>query len=215
MPVAYRVTGQSSTLDDTQLVSDPERTKTFELGSKNTFLGGDLTVNTALFHTKKTQQYYRSSGFINATKMYGLDADVAGRLTEKWDVIAGVVLANGKMTARDEATQQLDGKMPEASAKVTANLWSNYRFTDRWNAGVGLRYVGKRTTQNPVESGNIEQGLPAYTVADAMLGYETPRYRAQVNVNNVFDKKHFASGHRRQAIPGERRTLVATVGVKF
>ena len=215
MPVAYRVTGQSSTLDDTQLVSDPERTKTFELGSKNTFLGGDLTVNTALFHTKKTQQYYRSSGFINATKMYGLDAEVAGRLTEKWDVIAGVVLANGKMTARDEATQQLDGKMPEASAKVTANLWSNYRFTDRWNAGVGLRYVGKRTTQNPVESGNIEQDLPAYTVADAMLGYETPRYRAQVNVNNVFDKKHFASGHRRQAIPGERRTLVATVGVKF
>lgn len=215
-PVAYRVTGQAVSLDNTQvdLVNEPERTKTFEIGSKNTFLNGDLTVNSALFHTKKTQQYYRDAGFIDSVTMYGLDLEMAGRITDRWNMIGGIVWANGKMKSdpNHPGVGQLNGHMPEAAAKLSANLWTNYHFTDAFHAGIGARYVGDRYTQS--RSG-INQKLPSYVVADAMVGYETPRYRAQLNVNNVFDKKHFASGHRQQAIPGEARSIIATFGYKF
>ena len=212
-PVAYRVSGQSDSLDPSQLVAAPEKTRTIELGSKNAFFDDALTVNAALFHTKKTQQYYRDAGFIDDVKVYGLDMEVAGRVTDKLNLIGNLVWANGKMTATgDPATDQLNGHFPEAAAKFTANVWGNYRITDHINAGLGVRHVGKRHTHSRAADVQL---LPSYTVADAMMSYENKNYRAQLNVNNVFDKKHFTTGHRQQAIPGERRAVVMTLGYKF
>ena len=48
-----------------------------------------------------------------------------------------------------------------------------------------------------------------------MLNYETRSYRAQLNVNNLFDKKYFSTGHRQQAIPGDRRASIVTFAYKF
>lgn len=214
-PVAYRVTGQSDSLDDSQLVAEPEKTRTFEIGTKNAFFDDALTVNAALFHTKKTQQYYRDAGFIDWSKVYGLDVEVAGRITDRLNMIANIVASNGKMKATNPKTKQLDGHFPEAAAKFTANLWTNYRITDNVNAGLGIRHISDRYTHNPSSKGDIVQKLPAYTAVDAMTSYENRKYRAQLNVNNVFDKKHFTTGHRRQAVPGDRRTILATFGYKF
>ena len=139
--------------------------------------------------------------------------EVAGRVTDKLNLIGNLVWANGKMTATgDPATDQLNGHFPEAAAKFTANVWGNYRITDHINTGLGVRHVGKRHTHS--RAGDV-QLLPSYTVADAMVSYENRNYRAQLNVNNVFDKKHFTTGHRQQAIPGERRAVVMTLGYKF
>ena len=213
-PVAYRVTGQNDSLDPSQLVAEPEETRTIELGTKHAFFDDALTVNAALFHTKKTQQYYRDAGFIDAVKVYGLDMEVAGRITDKLNLIGNLVWANGKMQADDPATAQLDGYFPEAAAKFTANVWSNYRITENVNAGLGVRYVGNRYTHMP-RGGTWVQKLPSYTAVDAMLNYENKNYRAQLNVNNLFDKKYFSTGHRQQAIPGERRASIVTFAYKF
>lgn len=216
-PVAYRVTGQSDSLDPTQLVADPEETRTVEIGSKNAFFEDALTVNAALFHTKKTQQYYRDAGFIDWAKVYGLDVEVAGRITPRWNIIGNLVWSNGSMRATSPSTVQLDGHFPEGAAKFTANVWTNYRITDTVNAGFGLRHVGDRYTHMPARGSNpvMVQKLPSYTVADAMVSYENRNYRVQLNVNNLFDKKHFTTGHRQQAIPGERRNVLLTLGYRF
>ncbi|MDO5074081.1 MAG: TonB-dependent siderophore receptor [Neisseria animaloris] len=214
-PVAYRVTGQPDALEDAQLVAEPEKTRTVEVGTKNAFFDDALTVNAALFHTKKTQQYYRDAGFIDWSKVYGLDLEVAGRITDRLNVLGNVIVSNGSMKATSPSTKQLNGHFPEAAAKFTANLWTNYRITDNVNAGLGIRHVGDRYTHSPNNNGSIVQKLPAYTAVDAMTSYENRKYRAQLNVNNVFDKKHFTTGHRRQAIPGDRRTVLATFGYKF
>lgn len=214
-PVTYRVTGQPAAIDPSQLVAAPEKTRTVEVGTKNAFFNDTLTVNAALFHTRKTQQYYRDAGFIDEAKVYGLDTEVAGRITDRLNLIGNVVISNGKMKASDPATVQLDGHFPETAAKFTANAWANYRITDDINTGLGIRHIGNRYTHSPSANGGIVQKLPAYTVVDAMASYENRNYRAQLNVNNLFDKKHFTTGHRRQAIPGDRRTILATFGYKF
>ena len=218
-PVAYRVTGQNDSLDPSQLVAEPEETRTIELGTKHAFFDDALTVNAALFHTKKTQQYYRDAGFIDHIKVYGLDMEVAGRITDKLNLIGNLVWANGKMSADagNPNVAQLDGYFPEAAAKFTANVWGNYRITENVNAGLGVRYVGDRYTHMPSRGGNpvMVQKLPSYTAVDAMLNYETRSYRAQLNVNNLFDKKYFSTGHRQQAIPGDRRASIVTFAYKF
>lgn len=211
-PVAYRVTGQPDALEDAQLVAEPEKTRTVEIGTKNAFFDDALTVNAALFHTKKTQQYYRDAGFIDWAKVYGLDIEVAGRITNRLNMIGNIIVSNGKMKATSPSTEQLNGHFPEAAAKFTANAWANYRITDNVNAGLGIRHVGNRYTHSRT---SVVQKLPAYTAVDAMASYEKRRYRAQLNVNNVFDKKHFTTGHRQQAVPSDRRTVLATFGYKF
>ncbi|MCS4533411.1 TonB-dependent receptor [Neisseria montereyensis] len=211
MPVTFRVIGAWASLDPSQLVSAPERTRTFEIGTKNSFFDDALTVNAALFHTRKTNQYVRNAGFADEVKVYGLDAGVTGRITDRLNLISNVVISNGKVRADDPATFQLNDKFPEAAAKVTANMWANYRVTNDINTGLGIRYVGKRYTYDP----NILQKLPSYTLVDAMVSYENRNYRAQLNVNNLFDKKYFESGIRPHAFPGERRTILATFGYKF
>ncbi|QEY25983.1 TonB-dependent receptor [Neisseria zalophi] len=210
-PVTFRVTGAAATLDASQLVAAPEKTRTVEVGTKNSFFDDTLTVNAALFHTRKTQQYVRNDGFIDEVKVYGLDTEVAGRITDRLNLIGNVVLSNGKMKANDPSTSQLNGHFPEAAAKVTANAWANYRVTNEINAGLGVRYVGKRYTYGS----NLLQKLPAYTVVDAMASYENRNYRAQLNVNNLFDKKYFSSGLRPHVFTGDRRTILATFGYKF
>ena len=57
--------------------------------------------------------------------------------------------------------------------------------------------------------------LPEYVVANAMLAYETRHYKAQLNVNNLFDEKYYEGLYGGHATYGARRNAELTLGVKF
>jgi iron complex outermembrane recepter protein len=58
--------------------------------------------------------------------------------------------------------------------------------------------------------------LPAYGLMDAAIYYDRGRFRAQVNVNNLADKRYFAGAYNNlYVLPGEPRTIRATVGWTF
>jgi catecholate siderophore receptor len=59
--------------------------------------------------------------------------------------------------------------------------------------------------------------LPAFTRVDAALYYQLGHdYRLQLNVENVFDKRYWASANSDTNItPGSPRALRLTLGVKF
>ena len=91
-------------------------------------------------------------------------------------------------------------------------------FTQLSNASMSVGPVTWSGLPTKPESGGnpvMVQKLPSYTAVDAMLNYETRSYRAQLNVNNLFDKKYFSTGHRQQAIPGDRRASIVTFAYKF
>lgn len=143
----------------------------------------------------------------------GVEVEGAGRLTERWDVFAGLTLMKSRI---DKAAPPAlgaagtEGNMPRYTPKVTANLWTTYKFTEEVIGGFGLTHVGKRYAHEA----NTNY-LPAYTVANAMLAYETRKYKVQLNVNNLANKTYFDGGYPAHATLGTPREAQLTVSFKY
>jgi len=85
---------------------------------------------------------------------------------------------------------------------------SGFRF------GLGARYVDEN------ESNNLAYGVrvvtDGYLVADALVGYETDRWDATINLRNLTDEDYYGTCLARgDCFPGEARSLVGRVRFKL
>ena len=103
---------------------------------------------------------------------------------------------------------------------------SGLRYADaHWTGSLGMRHVDKRyfTILNDLS-------VPAYTVADAGLGYRiqnvgpTKELTLQLNVANLFDASYLGpigiggftvSGDNQTLQPGARRLVFLSLGTSF
>src|SRR3546814_10025546 len=78
-----------------------------------------------------------------------------------------------------------------SSDVCSSDLYTSYEFGDAFVGG-GVRYVGSVKT----EIDRATHDLPSYTLVDASAGYDFGRFRAQVNVKNLFDKHYFVNNYQ-------------------
>jgi catecholate siderophore receptor len=94
----------------------------------------------------------------------------------------------------------------------TFSLWNRYDFSRRFGAGLGVVYRDSvfASTSNAVV-------LPSFTRVDAALFYNIGKdYRIQLNVENLFDKRYWASANSDTNItPGSPRAVRLTLAAKF
>ncbi len=110
----------------------------------------------------------------------------------------------------------MTGKDLSNVAPNAVNLWTEYEFSDKFEAGVGANYLGRRWAdlQNTVS-------VPGYVTADAMLAYRpTEHITLQVNVNNIFNKfaiggMYYSSAIENHAVPIPGRTALFTASVRY
>jgi iron complex outermembrane receptor protein len=120
----------------------------------------------------------------------GFEVEASARL-RAWDLVASYTYADAAVsdTTADDAHrigQQLSG-IPRHSASA----WAVHRLGG-WGlpglrAGLGMRYAG--TTGDGIGV----QSVPAVTLVDAMVGYDTGPWRLALNVNNLADKRYVAT----------------------
>jgi iron complex outermembrane receptor protein len=102
------------------------------------------------------------------------------------------------------------GNRPSLVARQTANLWGHYRLAN-WEGSLGLRYVGKRYTDNA--NTNI---IPAYTVADASLSWQySPSTAFRLIARNLTDKVYAITTSNTQYVLGEPRRFDLVAEIKF
>lgn len=216
---SFNPSGEAYALDKATAKVDPEKNRNIELGAKWDLFDGDASLRTALFRIEKTNERNTDPLDQNTVLLSGkrhtdgVEVEGAGRLTERWDVFAGVTLMKSRI---DKAAPPAlgatgtEGNMPRYTPKVTANLWTTYKFTEEVIGGFGLTHVGKRYAHEA----NTNY-LPAYTVANAMLAYETRKYKVQLNVNNLANKTYFDGGYPAHATLGTPREAQLTVSFKY
>ncbi|GGY00862.1 TonB-dependent receptor [Vogesella alkaliphila] len=210
----------------------PERNKHYEIGAKWDLADGDATLRAAVFRTEKLNERNTDALSPDVAILYakrhtdGVEVEVAGRLSEKWEVFAGATLMDPKIDqgwANNAPTDANKGAVPKYTPKKTANIWTTYKVTDKVTAGVGLYYTGKRYAADsqsvngqPVKfDANKARFAPSYVRADAMLSYEERKYNVRLNVNNLTNKKYYDAlygGHAAAAAP---REVQLTVGYKY
>ncbi|NDV14165.1 TonB-dependent receptor [Crenobacter caeni] len=212
---SFNPSGEAYALDKATQKVAPEKNRNMELGAKFDLLDGDLLLRGALFRIEKTNERNTDPLIPDVVTLSGkrhtdgVEFEAAGRLTERWEVFAGATYLDATI---DKAGSHLgtEGKRPRNTPNFSANLWTSYRLSSEWTVGGGANWVGKRYATEA--NTNV---LPEYVVANAMLAYETRHYKAQLNVNNLFDEKYYEGLYGGHATYGARRNAELTLGVKF
>ncbi|MES2181707.1 MAG: TonB-dependent receptor [Pseudomonadota bacterium] len=228
----------------TVIPQPPERSKSVELGAKWLFLDGDLSVRTALYRTIKdwersTDLEATSSILTKKRRTDGLEFEVAGNVTDNWEVFGGLAFMDAKIlevaenatagpggtTIITSADPIFKGQRARNTAPVTFNMWTTYKFAGNWKVGGGFEAKDDRYGYNPsgAAGANIVNGefkpnvVPGYTRWDAMLAYEAKKWAVRLNVKNLFDKVYYGDVYDNGGftVPGNRRQAILTTEYKF
>lgn len=222
----------------------PERSKSVELGAKWLFLDGDLSFRTALYRTTKdwersTDLEATSSILTKKRRTDGLEFEVAGNVTDNWEVFGGLAFMDAKIlevaenatagpggtTIITPAYSGYKGQRARNTAPVTFNMWTTYKFAGNWKVGGGFEAKDERYGYNPSggAGANFVNGefkpniVPGYTRWDAMLAYEVQKWAVRLNVKNLFDKVYYGDVYDNGGftVPGNRRQAILTTEYKF
>lgn len=105
------------------------------------------------------------------------------------------------------------GKQATAVSRNQLALWGDYRFLSGIKVGVGARYVGS----NYGNGGGAPARVPAYTLIDAMIGYDFERWSLALNVRNLTNKTYIATCNTlsKTCYFGDQRKVVATATYRW
>ena len=226
----------------------PERSKTVELGAKWLFLDGDLSFRTALYRTTKdwernTDLEATAAILTKKRRTDGLEFEVAGHLTDNWEVFGGLAFMDAKIleVAQNISTggtgqgpvgsvysadPRFKGERARNTPPMTFNMWTTYTIASKWKIGGGFESKGERFGYQPsaVNGGTTfvngafkPNTLPGYTRWDAMASYEEKKWAVRLNVKNIFNKVYYDALYDNGGFstPGNSRTAILTTEIKF
>lgn len=146
---------------------------------------------------------------LGEANIWGIELDAHANLTRNIDLIANYAYTH----ARTSDAVSSDRYIAEVPAHV-ASGWLRYSFDAGplrgFSVGGGLRYVG----ESHDELGLLD--VPSVTLLDAMVAYETGRWRVALNGTNITDETYIASClSRGDCWYGSRATVVGSVTYSF
>lgn len=210
----------------------PEQSQNIELGAKIDSADKRFSSRFAIFHaTKKNER--NTDPDTAATRSLlsgkrhtaGVEVDVVGRLTPKWEVygsytwmpIARVDEAAPCPRAPAACVQgtvgNRAGDRPGLSPKHSGTVWTTYQLTPQWRVGGGLNF---RSKQAPADVTAPAWEAPGFVTADLMAEYSiNQQFAVKANLSNVTDKLYAESLYRGHYIPGAGRMLQVALSAKF
>lgn len=202
---------------------DPQKARTFEIGTKWNLIENALALNLALFRTEVSNeintQVLDESGNPTQTgekRVEGFEISAVGNFTENWSISAGLSHLSTRVTEGAAATA--DGTPNLTYTPEDAfTAWTTYRLPFGLSIGGGMRYTGEmhRGTDGAV---GTPQTVKSSTVWDAVLSYPVnDKLTLRLNGYNLFDKQYVAainkSGYR--YTPGSPRTFLLSADFRF
>ncbi|MEO9302706.1 TonB-dependent siderophore receptor [Acinetobacter pittii] len=201
---------------------DPEKARTFEIGTKWDLFNNRANLTAAIFRTEKqnTRIAIDANTSTNAgeSKVDGFEVGFNGKVTDKWEVSAGYSYLDSELTKAAYNAVAQEGKPLPFVAKNSATLWSTYRILPKLTVGAGAEYRDKVFTNTNTGTTMLEDKyLPTYTIYNAMAKYDVNKnVNLQLNINNISDKRYFTSAHpAHYAFEGVGRNAVLAINFKY
>lgn len=197
---------------------EPLRGEQLEGGIKADLADGRLTLTTAAYDLRRKNvpapdpQRPGFSLTIGEEEAKGFEIDLTARPAEGWRVTANYAFTDTEVLRASPATQ---GKQLPNFPRHAGRLWLSYRFGPGSWEGLGIG--AGLTAQGKLQGNNANTfTLDGFTVADASVFLDRPRFRIGVTFKNIFDKEHFVLGgpFGPAAIPGTPRSVLASLAVR-
>jgi catecholate siderophore receptor len=211
-----RAGDQLSSLTPSNTAFDPEKFKNLELGAKWD-IRPNLSATAAVYRLDRTNVIVADpadathSILADGQRSKGVELGLSGNVTPQWSVMGGYAWQDATLTAAPSAAIPAGTTVPQVPTH-SLSLWNRYDFTPTFGAGLGVAYRDSifSSTSNKVT-------LPAFTRVDAALYYAlSKQFKLQLNIENLFDKKYYASANSDTNItPGSPRALRVSLNAKF
>lgn len=216
--IAYvpRAGEQLASLSPTNAAFDPEKFKNFEVGAKWDFTPA-LSATAAVYRLDRSNVVVPDpadptrSILVKGQRMKGVELGLAGQITDNWRVIGGYAWQDGEVLQNQSATVRAGATLAQVPSN-TFSLWNRYDFSSRWGAGLGALYRSPiyASTDNLVE-------LPGFARFDGAVFFRlSENIDTQLNIENLFDRKYYASAHSNNNItPGSPRAFRFSLNARF
>jgi len=202
--------------------NDPQKARTYEVGSKWALGESGLALNLALFQTNVTNEIapdadapggYSQTG---EKRVEGVEISATGSITDNWDVSLGYLHQNAKVEEGSNLAQDGTSNLTYTPDEAVTS-WTTYRFPFGLTVGGGVRYTGglHRGTDGAVGTPDYTK---SWTVYDAVVSYAvSDSISLRLNGYNLFDKRYVTainkSGYR--YTPGTPRTFLLSADFRF
>lgn len=198
--------------------ADPIESYNYEAGVKWDFFRRRLTTSLALFRSERTNIVVASdtnglpTAFGDQT-VEGIELGASGRITNNWVLFGGLNLLSSEN--RNSANAVQNGTELNWTPEFSGNLWTTYRLPFGLTIGGGLQHTGE---SNVSLNNTSAAKLPAYTIVNAMLGFEvTKNLNLRLNITNLSDK-HYAralNNNSNRAYFGDPRAFLLSADYRF
>ena len=223
---SFNTSGDTYSLGASNVDTPPEQSENWELGAKLDSADKRFTTRLALYRaTKKnernTDPLLPVVTLTGSRYVSGLEIDVAGRLTPKWEVFGSFTwMPDAKVSkaapcpATGSCSQATAGERvgdrPALTPVHSGSAWTTYQVTSQWRVGGGLTFRGRQT---PTRS---EFEVPSFVVGDLMAEYAySDALTIKANMSNVTNKLYADQLYPGHYIPGAGRLTQVTASYKF
>lgn len=204
---------------------DPEKARTFEIGTKWDLFNDKLNATAAIFRTEKqnTRIQLDPTTYTNGgdSKVDGIELGLNGNITDKWAVSAGYTYLDSENTnpgpscGRTGPCNPINaakGKQLPNVPKNSATLWTTYKVLPQVTLGAGAVAMDK-----VYGNATNTKWVPGYVRYDAMAKYDVNKnVNVQLNVNNLSDVRYFSKAYASHfATEAEGRSAVVSLNFKY
>lgn len=196
---------------------DPEKNKTYELGTKWALQDSRLNLSAAIFRLDKENARVPDPTNVllnilgGSQRVDGAELRAEGQVTAKWRIDTGYEYLDSKQTGSTKGAAPVGSPLMN-TPKHALTLWNVYQILPRFEVGGGSRFVSSQYTQNvpPIKT------VPGFWTFDGMAKYAfTPNIAVQLNVNNLTNRYYYDQLHFFHVVPGPGRTGLLSLNVRY
>ena len=213
---SFNPSAEGLTLTPATVAVEPEKARSYELGTKWDVASSRLSLTAALFRTEKTNA--RTPG-INPgdpptvldgrQKVDGFEVGATGQITRGWSVFSGYTFMDSEVLESNTPAEV--GKPVSNTPRHSFSLWTTVDLPWRLEVGGGAWYVGDRTNNN-----SAQRTAPGYWVIDATAARPIGRHLTlRVKGSNLADESYIDRVGGGHFVPGPGRSVLLMADVGF
>ncbi|HIK08371.1 MAG TPA: TonB-dependent siderophore receptor [Trichormus sp. M33_DOE_039] len=198
---------------------EPERGTQYEVGLKANLLGDRLSTTLAFYNLERSNVAAQglseplSQIQIGKQRSRGIELDVAGQILPGWNLTASYAYTEAEIT--EDSRPEYQGKQLQNVPRHAFGLWSTYELQSGNLKGLGF---GLGVFTQGERQGDLLNTftLPSYWRTDASLFYRRDKFRAAINIQNLFDEDYYEGARDIvRVVPGAPLTITGSISVEF
>lgn len=198
---------------------EPERGTQYEVGLKANLLGDRLSTTLALYNLERTNVAAQglseplSQIQIGKQRSQGIELDIAGEIIPGWNLTASYAYTDSKII--EDSRPEFQDRQLQNVPRHAFGFWSSYELQSGNLRGLGF---GLGIFTQGERQGDLRNTftLPSYWRTDASIFYRRDKFRAAINIQNLFDENYFEGARDLvRVVPGAPFTLTGSISWQF